>query len=187
MDADGAWNIPPPEDPASGRPLQKPPTPRPRRRSRRFLFTSIFFTVIAAIVLLTIFVLIPRAEIQFDESLPARERNPCDGGVACHPSPYVGPGFSVGGEGYDTIFGSWNASVQSGEVFGGGYVLVTITSNASGTLYSSTGSVTSDGGLNVGTAGSFDVSGFGPFQVSVTAVKEGVFPTTVQGTALAWY
>ena len=91
------------------------------------------------------------------------------------------------GDGSDlTVFGSWNASVVGGVVYGGGYVLLTIGNAASGILYSSSGATNSSAPVNVPISGSYLVSGTGPFVFTATEEKSGTFGVTLQGTILTW-
>jgi hypothetical protein len=142
-------------------------------------------SLVAALLLITVFVLIPRAETPFRETVtPSQAPPPCP--IGCSPHSWGPTHFEEGGGHYSTIFGTWNASVEGGVVFGAGYLLVTIESNSSGTLYSSTGSSSSSGASNEPISGSFDVSGTGPFVFTLLAEKPGTISATVQGTILTW-
>jgi hypothetical protein len=145
----------------------------------------LLLSVVATMLIVTIFVLVPHAETGFERTV-SFNRPPTCGGDECT-APIRGLAQFVEGDGrYSTVFGSWNASVLGGLVYVGNYVLVTISDGSGAILYSSSGAPDPSGGINGPISGSFDVSGAGPFTFNVTTHQSSPISTTVQGTILTW-
>jgi hypothetical protein len=154
---------------------------RLRRRRRRVRALLIGVAVIAIVVVIFELVIVPEFVISFDKTVQTIYPGSCYGPLPppnCQPS---GAEFNVGDGRYGTLYGTWNMSVPSL-----GVANLTISTGpyvarcgyCADVLYSARGSM--------GSTGSFDVSGTGPFHISVSPLTDGRFYTTFQGSVIEW-
>jgi hypothetical protein len=128
--------------------------------------------VVVVVAVVTLVLLFVPLEPRSFQTTAYTSRTSCSG-ASCPVTPYE---FTVGDGRYSTLSGTWTSNVSFGEV------LITINDGASSQacalctdqLYSSLGSFLP--------FGSFDVSGYGPFHISVNPITNGTATTTVQGT-----
>ena len=143
---------------------QAPPA-APRKTRRVFvIIIAIAIAVIAVLVLLFV-------PLESTASAQTIATKTCSSLSQC---PTMASEFTVGDSRYAIVSGTWVTNISGADI------VVTVNNGASsqacglcsGQLYSSVGSTTS--------SGSFDVSGFGPFHISVNQIGSDVATTTVQ-------
>lgn len=138
--------------------------------SRRTIL-AVVAVVVIVIVLTLVLVFVPLESTLFAQAAPTES---CRGVLS--PCSTLIAEFTIGDSRYSILSGSWVSNSTGGDV------VVTINNGpssegcvlCSNLLYSSESSTLP--------AGSFDVSGFGPFHISVSQVGNSDQTTTVQGT-----
>jgi hypothetical protein len=138
---------------------------------KRRTLLGIVIAVVVLVALALILVYLPVEATGFAE---ASDTSACSGGGT--PCGHDAAEFTLGDHRFATFSGTWMSNSTVGDI------VVTVNNGPSdepclvcnGLLYSSL--------LSIFPSGSFDVSGFGPFHVSVNQVGSSAATTTVQGT-----
>jgi hypothetical protein len=138
---------------------------------KRRTVVGVVATVVVIISLVFVLVLLPVEATSFTKTAETRD---CTGLAAS--CPVVAVEYTLGDSRFATLSGSWLSNGSAGDV------VVTINNGGSaepcllcsGLLYTSLASPFP--------VGSFDVSGFGPFHVSVNQVGDLPQTTSIQGT-----
>jgi hypothetical protein len=177
-----SWNVSPvaEKESESPAPSPAPSTTRPRPR-RRIIRLVTVLAIVSVALLLLVYVVVPHAEIQFDRTTYSYLQGTCTRGPIQTCSGGTGV-VKVGPSSYSTLFGSGNVT----PLLGYGEIEVTI-SNVDPVNYLCANCTNRYSASASGQgSGSFDVSGTGPFYISVIPVTDGHFYTTIQGTVFTW-
>lgn len=129
--------------------------------------------VVAVVVLVSLAILLVYLPVESTSFTQDSSTTAC---AAAGPCDATDVEFTLGDHRFATLSGTWMSNSTVGDI------IVTINNGpsnqacllCSGQLYSSL--------LSIFPSGSFDVSGFGPFHVSVNQVGSSAATTTVQGT-----